>query len=88
MSYPNPTRGETVVVFRVGAGLGPVNLSVYDTSGRRVANLMGGDLSKGEWSTTWDGRDDTTGEIAPSGTYFLRLEVGTTNVTEKITLVR
>jgi flagellar hook assembly protein FlgD len=72
----------------LSAGSGNVDLAVFDAVGRRVANLAAGAFPAGDWSMTWDGRDEATGEPAPSGTYFLRLETGTGNITEKITLVR
>jgi flagellar hook assembly protein FlgD len=86
--YPNPSTGQTTVVFRVAASQAEVGLSVYDVAGRRVASIVEGPFAQGEWSTTWDGRSRATGDPLPQGIYFVRLESRGENHTEKLILVR
>jgi hypothetical protein len=51
-----------------------VALEVYDLSGRRVAQAWAGELSAGEATLSWDGRDQV-GEPVPPGIYLYRVRV-------------
>jgi hypothetical protein len=64
---PNPFRGATRLDFSLPAR-GPVDISVFDVSGRRVANLLHADADAGPHVATWDGRD-ADGRLAPAGVY-------------------
>ncbi|NNE44367.1 MAG: T9SS type A sorting domain-containing protein, partial [Gemmatimonadetes bacterium] len=71
---PNPFAAATRIEYRVpGSAAGPVRLSVFDVSGRRVARLVDGPREPGTHRLTWDGRD-TSGRALASGVYFVRLE--------------
>lgn|GEM_PF-205511 len=52
----------------------PVSLEIYDLSGRLVRRVYEGEDSVGEYSHTWDGRDDSDKLVAP-GLYLYRLVV-------------
>ena len=53
----------------------PVELSIYDLSGRRIRHLVERrSLSTGQYSMSWDGRDDTGAKVAP-GIYCGRLRI-------------
>jgi hypothetical protein len=69
---PNPFNPSTEVRFTCQVG-GPVDLQIYDVTGRRVRAIALGSLGPGAHTTRWDGRDDA-GQPAPSGVYFLRLQ--------------
>jgi hypothetical protein len=64
--YPNPARGAVSIHFEI-ADSGPVELSVHDLLGRRVALLVSGMIPAGAHSTVWYAR-----HVAP-GTYVVRL---------------
>ena len=51
---------------------GQVTLTVYDSKGRRVAELLNGYEEAGVREVIWDGRT-TNGSRLSSGIYFLRL---------------
>ena len=70
--YPNPFVSSTVITFTMPRA-GPVRLSVYDVRGRLVKHLVRGVREAGPQSIRWDGRTET-GTVAPSGSYFLRLD--------------
>ena len=77
---PNPFNPRTTLTYSTPEA-GPVALRIYDAEGRLVRTLFEGASEAGEFSLTWDGRDDT-GRGATSGVYFSRLETaagGTTN---------
>ncbi|MFO7653753.1 MAG: metallophosphoesterase [Candidatus Krumholzibacteriia bacterium] len=83
---PNPFNPRTEVVCLLPrAGL--VRLTVHDARGREVAVLVDGPLPAGEHTATWDGLDRTR-LSAPSGVYFLRLDVDGTVSTRKILMAR
>ena len=86
--YPNPTTGNTSLIFRVPAAEADVDLSVYDVAGRRVASIAQGPFAQGEWSMTWDGRSRITGDLLPPGIYFVRLDHRGESHTEKLIVVR
>lgn len=71
---PNPFRAATRVAFRMPARE-HVTLAVYDLVGRRVRQLIEGDVPAGESAIEWDGRNDR-GEPAGPGLYFVRLRRG------------
>ncbi len=68
---PNPFRSSTTVRFALPQP-GPVDIAVYDLSGRRVRTLLAGALDAGEQRATWDGRDDSGARVV-AGIYFVRL---------------
>jgi len=65
----------------------PVRLSVFDISGRRVADLDDRWGIAGEQYATWSGRDNR-GRLAPSGTYLIRMQSGETVTSSKVVLLR
>ena len=85
-NFPNPFRTATTIRFGLPAPM-PVSLHVYDILGRRVATLLSGNtLQKGYHTVVWDA--DEGGSALSSGTYFYRLEAGTTVHTGRMTRVR
>jgi uncharacterized membrane protein len=68
---PNPSSSALRLEFTLPAA-GNADLSVYDVSGRRVANLLHAELPAGRKSVTWDGHDASGGRVA-TGLYFARL---------------
>ncbi|MBI5836692.1 MAG: T9SS type A sorting domain-containing protein [Candidatus Eisenbacteria bacterium] len=70
--YPNPARGTNVSINFSVSRSGPVELRLYDVTGRNVRVLARGGREPGNYSVTWDGRDDTGNSVA-SGVYYCRL---------------
>jgi probable HAF family extracellular repeat protein len=68
---PNPFRSATRISYMLTAP-GPVRVTVYDVTGRRIATLHDGTQSAGDQTLVWDAF--TGGGTAPgSGVYFVRL---------------
>ncbi|MFN0149353.1 MAG: FlgD immunoglobulin-like domain containing protein [bacterium] len=65
----------------------PVDLRVYDASGRVVRTLLRGTASVGSHEAIWDGSDDA-GARMESGVYFLRLSTNEESQTSRVVLVR
>lgn len=83
---PNPCIRSARVGFELG-GSGPVQLRVYDVSGRLVRTLLDDHRPAGVHAAIWDGRDDHGREVT-SGTYFCELAAGTVHDSMKLVLVR
>lgn len=80
---PNPASGPCVVRW-MGASAAPVDLGVFDVTGRLVRTLAGGG-ERGE--ITWDLRDER-GQPVASGAYFLRLGTGARPELRRLVVVR
>ena len=83
---PNPFTSDATLSFSL-AERGPVELAVYDVSGRRVATVFSGERNAGEHAFHWNGIGDD-GNRASAGIYFCRLRAGKETLTRKISLVR
>jgi hypothetical protein len=85
---PNPFKSRTEVRYTVpSAGL-PVEINVFDVSGRLVRKFSEVTENPGERAWEWDGRDEA-GNKAPSGLYFYRVRIGTVfDRTRRMLLIR
>lgn len=68
---PSPFARDTRILFTLGRS-GPVQLAVFDISGRRIRTLVDAALEARPHAITWDGLDERGEETAP-GVYLLRL---------------
>jgi endonuclease/exonuclease/phosphatase family metal-dependent hydrolase len=80
-SYPNPFNPKTVISYEL-LDEGFVNLSIFDSSGRRVGVLVNTNLTDGVYRAEWD----ATG--LPSGPYFAKLTANGFTETRKIMLIK
>ncbi len=85
-NYPNPFNPATTIPYRL-AGASPVELSVFDALGRKIAVLVDAHQSPGLHQASWDGRN-AQGVPAASGTYFYRLKVDGKVAVRKMLLMR
>ncbi len=85
-NYPNPFNATTTLSYKVPSPQ-YVKLTVYDLSGKEVANLMNVFQSAGSHREVWNGRNKH-GAIVSSGLYFVRLQVGGNSRVLKITFLR
>jgi 1,4-alpha-glucan branching enzyme len=84
--WPNPARGALRIGF-VLPRAGQVDLSVFDTQGRRIATLQHGVLEAGAREVAWDGRDASGGRAAP-GLYLVCLRTAEGTATRRAVVVR
>ena len=78
---PNPFNQHSLVSFTIGEA-GQVNLSVYDITGREVANLVEGFMSAGRHEAIFDGSG------LASGVYFARIQAGDYSKTARLFLIK
>jgi hypothetical protein len=69
---PNPFTAETGISYYI-ARSGHVSMSVYNTKGQLVKQIVNEQQKNGSYSVTWDGTDSHNGKVA-AGVYFYRLE--------------
>lgn len=83
---PNPFNPVTTIRFTLREAL-EVELSLYDTAGRRVAVLLDGIAGAGTTEIEWKGTDQR-GRTVASGVYFCRLTAGGYSSTRKMLLIK
>jgi hypothetical protein len=83
---PNPAPGRTSIAFDLPAS-SHVTLSIFDVSGRRVANLVQKTLPAGRHAFTWNGTDHS-GKDVPSGVYFYELTSSQAREVRKLVVLR
>jgi histidinol-phosphate aminotransferase len=84
--YPNPFNSRCTIRFSTGHH-DRVNLTVYDSMGRRVRNLVNSVLPPGNHSAIWDGRNYSGREVA-SGVYHVNLINGELAESRKVTYIK
>ena len=80
-NYPNPFNPSTTIGYSV-PHISDVSLTVYDISGRVVSQLINTRKSAGKYTVSFDASN------LASGLYIYRLQVGSTLVTKKMTLIK
>ncbi len=85
-NHPNPFNPITNIRFTLTKE-GPVDLSIFDVSGRKIRTLVNEIRGSGNHTATWDGLDDS-GSRAPSGMYFYKLFSDNDIETRKMMLVK
>jgi hypothetical protein len=87
-NYPNPFNPHTTIEFTLpDLENEAVELTVFDSRGRRVRTLVDDMLKPGKYSVAWDGRGES-GKDHASGVYFYRLKVGNKTLVKKMLLLR
>jgi glucose/arabinose dehydrogenase len=80
-NYPNPFNPETIISYHLSVNT-DVNLSVYNTSGQKVATLVEQRQAAGAYSVKWNALDFS------SGIYIYKLKAGSFEQSRKMILIR
>jgi photosystem II stability/assembly factor-like uncharacterized protein len=80
-NYPNPFNPVTGIKFAL-PNSGHVTLSVYNVTGRKVAELVNKQMTAGYYNVNFNA------SMLPSGVYFYRLEAGDFISVKKMTLLK
>lgn len=80
--YPSPTTGVVEIAWSIPSAEF-VRLSLWDAAGRRVATLFEGEVSAGPARRAFE-LTDGSHRVLPSGIYWLRLEAGGRQATQKV----
>jgi photosystem II stability/assembly factor-like uncharacterized protein len=79
--YPNPFNSQASVEYRM-VRAGPVDIAVFDLTGRRVTTLLNSWQPAGKGHMTW------SASALASGTYFIRYSAREAQRTQKVFLIR
>jgi flagellar hook assembly protein FlgD len=75
-NYPNPFNPTTSIAFRIqGNEFADAQLTVYNLLGQAIRVLVNQPMAAGSYTVLWDGRDGS-GNLAASGAYIYRLQIG------------
>ena len=85
-NYPNPFNPETRLTFSL-PNEQEIELTVYNLKGQKVRLLVSGQLSAGQHSVVWEGKDDN-GKPVGSGLYFYKLKTKDKELTKKMLLLK
>ncbi len=83
---PNPFNPATTIHYEVREPTS-LQITVFDTRGRKVRTLVGGNVSAGQFSVSWDGRDESGRGLA-SGVYLIQLRSASIVETRSVTLLK
>ena len=85
---PNPSRGEVVIEFELpGPAPRPVEVSIHDVAGRRVARVLQERLPAGRHRAIWSGADRSGAAVA-AGVYFYCIRSGARQESGRIVRMR
>lgn len=80
-NYPNPFNPETTINYTIAENA-KVNLSIYNSNGQTVANLVNDNLSRGSYNVKFNGSRLT------SGVYYTVLKVNDKVMTNKMIMLK
>ena len=85
-NYPNPFNPSTTINLSLNKEQ-MVTLEIYNIKGEKVKQLVNSQLSAGQHSITWDGRDDAGKQIS-SGIYFYRMITKDYSATKRMIMLK
>ena len=86
-NYPNPFNPETTISFSITEDSEKTELSIYNLKGQKVKTLINSQLSSGQHSVAWNGKDDSDKPVS-SGVYLYQLKAGDFEKTRKMILMK
>lgn len=84
--YPNPFNSSVKVNFSLPQ-CETIEMEVVDLMGRKIRDLFKGTQMPGRYQANWDGLNDS-GEIMPSGIYFIHFQAAAFRRVVRIVLIR
>ena len=85
-AYPNPFNPTTRIRYGVSTAT-PVNVTIYDMTGRLVSNYKIGDKTPGWHEFTWQGTD-SHGQQVSTGMYIVTMRAGEHFQKQKVTFLK
>ena len=85
-NYPNPFNPVTTISYDIIKD-GYVELSIYNSSGKLVNELIDGYKTSGRKLITWNGTDQNQ-NVLPSGLYIYTIKIGGFTSTRKMILIK
>jgi len=85
-NYPNPFNPTTEIVYELPKSA-EVELTIYNSLGQKVAEIVNEKQEAGKYQATWDGLD-LFGNRVSSGVYFYRINAGEFQATKKMMFIK
>jgi len=85
-SFPNPFNATTRIRYSLEIPA-DVSLEVFNIFGQKIATLVAGPQSRGEYQVHWDGKNEA-GQVVATGVYFVRFTAGQFVAIQKALLIR
>jgi len=85
-NFPNPFNPTTTISYQLPENC-KVELAIYNIKGQKVKQLVSDQLSVGQHSVVWNGKDNN-GKSVSSGIYFYKLKSGSFEKTKKMILMK
>ncbi len=85
-NYPNPFNPTTTINFNLPMSE-TVKLTIYNSLGQRVVDLVNQNMKSGYHSVSWNGLNDQGGKVS-SGVYYYKLEAGDFSSVKKMLLLK
>lgn len=85
-NYPNPFNPVTNIAYSIKEA-GNVTLEVYNLKGQLVKALVNDERETGNYSVTWDGRDNSNKSVS-SGIYFYKMRTADYSSMKKMILMK
>ncbi|MBN1290445.1 MAG: T9SS type A sorting domain-containing protein [Candidatus Latescibacteria bacterium] len=85
-NYPNPFNPSTTIEFSLQQ-TGYIQISIYNTMGQKIRDIVTDYMNPGVHSEVWNGRDDY-GNVVSSGVYLCRLKMGEQVATKRMMLLK
>ena len=85
-NYPNPFNPTTTIDYSLPSQ-SRVSIRIYNVLGQSIRTLVDETQSAGEYSVTWDGKNQA-GEAVSTGLYFYRIQAGDITQTRKMLLLK
>lgn len=85
-AYPNPFNPSTRIRYGVSSTT-PVNVAIYDMTGRLVSDYKIGDKTPGWHEFTWQGTD-SHGQQVSTGMYLITMRAGEHFQKQKVTFLK
>ena len=84
--YPNPTRGQTLIIYQLRAAA-LVRIAIYNIQGSLVKTIIHENQATGSHQAVWFGCDEYSKDVS-AGVYFLECIIGNAKSTTKLLVIR
>ena len=85
-NFPNPANPSTIISFTLTSAA-QIELNIFNIKGQKVKTLKKGNLSKGNYNITWDGKDSNNNNVS-TGIYFYQLKADNKLYARKLLLMK
>ena len=87
-NYPNPFNPSTTISFSISRkDVENAKIEIYNIKGQKVKQLINDQLTAGQHSVIWNGKDDS-GKSVGSGLYLYKLKTRDKELTKKMLLLK